>query len=147
MKKKNFKAIVSLASFLLLAAGFLTAGEPVQNQKRNSLGEKKQVQSRIRILFVDENGDGICDFFTDHDNDGIPNGQDPDWTKPGDATGYQNKSGGSTGAGAMTAARNQFRGTRGLGLNKQSFRGGASGICGIGSGSGLNGKGKRAGNK
>jgi len=37
--------------------------------------------------FVDENGDGYNDNAPDHDGDGIPNGQDPDWTKPQDGTG------------------------------------------------------------
>jgi len=40
--------------------------------------------------FVDENGDGINDNFRDHDGDGIPNHDDPDWTRPGDGTGYKN---------------------------------------------------------
>ncbi len=40
--------------------------------------------------FVDENGDGINDNFRDHDGDGIPNHDDPDWTRPGDGSGYKN---------------------------------------------------------
>lgn len=40
--------------------------------------------------FVDENGDGINDLAPDHDGDGVPNGQDPDWVKnKRDGTGYQ----------------------------------------------------------
>jgi len=31
--------------------------------------------------FVDQDGDGYNDNAPDHDNDGIPNGQDPDWTR------------------------------------------------------------------
>ena len=31
--------------------------------------------------FVDENGDGFNDLAPDHDGDGIPNGQDPDFVK------------------------------------------------------------------
>jgi len=37
--------------------------------------------------FVDENGDGYNDNAPDHDGDGIPNGQDPDWVKPADGSG------------------------------------------------------------
>ncbi len=40
--------------------------------------------------FIDENGDGINDNFRDHDGDGIPNHDDPDWTRPGDGSGYKN---------------------------------------------------------
>jgi len=32
-------------------------------------------------VFIDENGDGYNDNAPDHDNDGIPNGLDPDWIK------------------------------------------------------------------
>lgn len=41
--------------------------------------------------FVDEDGDGFNDLAPDHDGDGIPNGLDPDWVKPEDGTGLQNK--------------------------------------------------------
>ncbi len=41
-------------------------------------------------------GNGTCDagndgtpLLADDDGDGIPNGQDPDWTPPLDGTGYQ----------------------------------------------------------
>jgi hypothetical protein len=37
--------------------------------------------------FVDENGDGYNDNAPDHDGDGIPNGQDPDYVRPGNAKG------------------------------------------------------------
>ncbi|HUM80006.1 MAG TPA: hypothetical protein PK962_08525, partial [Candidatus Saccharicenans sp.] len=67
--------------------------------------------------FVDENGDGINDFYRDHDNDGIPNCQDPDWTVPEDGTGYQGSPQGNQGkmlanknaTRNMTASRNSFR--------------------------------------
>ncbi len=48
------------------------------------------------------NGDGINDNAVDSDGDGIPNGQDPDYTKPQDGTGQQNKNGnGNKGNGKM----------------------------------------------
>jgi len=43
--------------------------------------------------FVDEDGDGFNDLAPDHDNDGIPNGQDPDWSKPMDGSGNKGQSG------------------------------------------------------
>lgn len=57
--------------------------------------------------FVDENGDGINDNFRDHDGDGIPNHDDPDWTRPGDGTGYKN--GAQQGPQDGTGMRNQHR--------------------------------------
>ena len=48
-------------------------------------------------LFIDEDGDGICDLCNgcipqgdDADGDGIPNGQDDDYTPPQDGSGKQN---------------------------------------------------------
>ena len=41
--------------------------------------------------YYDHNGDGFNDNAPDHDGDGIPNGQDPDWEAPKDGTGYQHK--------------------------------------------------------
>lgn len=46
--------------------------------------------------FIDEDGDGICDLCNgcvpqgaDDDGDGIPNGQDDDYTPPQDGDGQQ----------------------------------------------------------
>jgi len=41
--------------------------------------------------FIDEDGDGFNDLAPDADGDGIPNGLDPDYVKPGDGTGNQFK--------------------------------------------------------
>ncbi len=71
----------------------------------------------MRPLFVDENGDGICDVFRDHDNDGIPNRQDPDWTKPQDGSGFKNGRG-EPNAQNRLGNRNAFKGNNG-----QAFRG------------------------
>ena len=43
--------------------------------------------------FVDENGDGYNDNAPDHDGDGIPNGQDADFTAPGNQTGKKAEKG------------------------------------------------------
>ena len=43
--------------------------------------------------FVDLNGDGINDNAMDEDGDGIPNGQDTDYSRPQDGTGNKNKFG------------------------------------------------------
>ncbi|MCB2198718.1 hypothetical protein KQI63_04890 [bacterium] len=49
--------------------------------------------------FVDENGDGFNDLAPDHDGDGIPNGQDADYTKPQDGSGTQQGIRGGQGRG------------------------------------------------
>lgn len=41
--------------------------------------------------FVDEDGDGYNDNAPDHDNDGIPNGLDPDWNKESGKQGKRNR--------------------------------------------------------
>lgn len=43
--------------------------------------------------FVDENGDGFNDNAPDHDGDGIPNGQDPDYIKAQDGSGKNSENG------------------------------------------------------
>lgn len=54
-----------------------------------SLNEIKAQEVQHGPGFVDANGDGFNDNAPDSDGDGIPNGQDPDWTKPADGTGMQ----------------------------------------------------------
>jgi hypothetical protein len=75
-----------------------------QNQFRNQiktrikLQDKNQFQNKIHgSYFIDLNNDGFNDNAPDLDGDGIPNGQDPDYTRPlngkgskfmGDRNGY-----------------------------------------------------------
>ena len=62
--------------------------------------------------FVDEDGDGINDLARDHDGDGLPNGQDPDWVKnKQDGTGAQ--AGTSQSQGSKRCVRAQQRGNKG----------------------------------
>ena len=62
--------------------------------------------------FVDEDGDGVNDLAPDHDGDGIPNGQDPDWVKnKEDGTGY--KHGKEISEGGKRCERSQSRGSKG----------------------------------
>ncbi len=118
--KRTFALVGSL---LILGLGFAFAQEEsqaaVRNEVRSEAQTKAQERIRDRILFVDENGDGICDFARDHDGDGVPNCQDPDWTRPEDGTGYMNRN-------KNASSSNQFeyrnRYYSGKGLNKASFR-------------------------
>ena len=149
MRVKLFFALVG--AILILTGGIVFADDPGQLRDRNQVSAKAKPQNKLefqnRMMFVDENGDGICDGLRDHDNDGIPNGQDPDWTKPQDGTGnqfkngngnsnengngnrngYRNGNGNASGdgnrnqnSGNQFGNKNEFRG--GNGWNKQSFR-------------------------
>jgi hypothetical protein len=113
------KKMLALAvGFLLVGLAFGLAQEKAQEQaqaktkikaqgetQQNMVQAKSEYRHRNRIAFVDENGDGINDRAKDADGDGIPNGQDPDWTKPGDGTGTkaQNKKGAGSAASADVA--------------------------------------------
>ena len=137
--KMRVKLFFALAGILLiLAGGIVFADDPGQVRDRNQVNVKAKPQNKSqyqnRLMFVDEDGDGICDALRDHDNDGIPNGQDPDWNKPQDGTGNQfkkgkgnqngNGNGEGNGNGNRNGNRNQNSGN-GFG-NKSEFRGGNS---------------------
>ena len=163
MRVKLFFALIG--TVLILAGGVVFANDPGQVKDRNQVNVKAKPQSNFqyqnRLQFVDENGDGICDGLRDHDNDGIPNGQDPDWTKPKDGTGNQFKKGNGgqsgNGNGNGNGNRNQNSGnrfgnknefSRGNSWSNQSFRqnrsGSGSGVCDL---SGPKGNGRRGGKR
>lgn len=98
------KAFGWLGSILILGVGFALSADIPQIQARNSVQERVQSRFQVGPLFVDQDGDGICDFARDHDNDGIPNCQDPDWSRPQDGTGYKNRN-----ANAPSSNRFGFR--------------------------------------
>ena len=124
------KTVSLLGSLLILGSGFVFAQEQqeqskAQTRKKEQKVVQNQVQTKVeervrtRLMFVDENGDGISDFARDHDNDGIPNCQDPDWTPPEDGSGYMNRH-----RNASEANRFEYRSRlyNGKGWNKASFR-------------------------
>ena len=81
----------------------------IAQQGDGNLGEDPG--SGQRRGFVDENGDGINDLAPDHDGDGVPNGQDPDWVKnKRDGTGYQH--GNQLTQGGKRCERSQHRGNK-----------------------------------
>lgn len=116
------KKIVALAvGLLVLSFAFAAAQDQTQTKSQekaqikaqlkdqnkaevkaqNKVQTKSEFRHRNRIAFVDENGDGINDLAKDADGDGIPNGQDPDWVKPADGTGYQEQYRKGAGGAAM----------------------------------------------
>jgi hypothetical protein len=111
------KMLALMVGFLIIGAAFAAAQEKTRTQaqekaqvktevkakgetQQNKVQAKSEFRHGYRIAFVDENGDGINDLAKDADGDGIPNGQDPDWAKPADGTGYkeQNMKGAATAA-------------------------------------------------
>jgi hypothetical protein len=110
----------------------------VQTRNEDAQGTQVRMETRVRnrIRFMDEDGDGVNDLARDHDGDGIPNGQDPDWIAPKDGTGYKDpaqtkakKGQAETGAQSRLASK--------AGWSKDSFRSGKSGMSGIGAGTGV----------
>jgi hypothetical protein len=97
----SFKKASKVGSILILGVAVLFTGAFAQAQK-NEVRSKVLTKTELTVLFMDENCDGLNDLLRDYDNDGIPNGQDPDWTRPKDGTGYKsgNGRGGQGGAAA-----------------------------------------------
>lgn len=117
----SFKKASKVGSLVILGVAVLFTGAFAQVQK-NKVRSNIQAKTELTVQFMDQNCDGINDLLRDHDNDGIPNGQDPDWARPKDGTGY--KSGNGRGAQGGAAA----------GLGKKGFLGQTgtpfgSGIC------------------
>jgi hypothetical protein len=125
-----------------IKTGLKAGGEAQQNKVQ----AKPEFRHRNRIAFVDENGDGINDRAKDADGDGIPNGQDPDWVKPEDGTGYkeQNRAGRPDAAG-MTQGPKAGKIVKSS-FGKGSFRSGMAG-AGVCDGTGPKGGGQKKGGR
>lgn len=137
------KTLVMMSAIFFLGTVFVLAAENPMIQSQQQLLQRAGTRVQNRILFVDENGDGICDFARDHDNDGIPNGQDPDWVRPQDGTGFMNKKGNSSISNQMRNGSGNSSGKawgrQDFGQNRGSF---GNGVC---DGSGPRGKSGRNG--
>jgi hypothetical protein len=70
-------AILTMAMLLVWSAGYAQS----QNTGQGSRGQHGN-------QFIDANGDGYNDNAADHDGDGIPNGQDPDYVRSGFGRGH-----------------------------------------------------------
>jgi|GEM_PF-1583653 len=120
------KIFTTFGFFVILGVGVGVAmpqnGAPEKNQvqEKNKVRSSTQGNERApfqnRLMFRDENGDGICDSYRDHDNDGIPNGQDPDWSRAKEGKGSQGRFGNKS-SGSKQGLRNGQRNS-----NKQTLR-------------------------
>ncbi len=141
------KLLTVAGSILILGTGLAVAaeqGQAVQSELRN----RSRMENRLQKgpLFVDENGDGICDLFRDHDSDGIPNRQDPDWDRPQDGSGFQERKGHRQGS-ANLDGRHAFQ-NGGQGWSHRSFRDSRGGLGnGVCDGTGPKGNGFKRGGK
>ena len=137
------KTIVMMASMLIIGVGVSIAADSPPAQDQNAAQERVASRFQNRTLFVDENGDGICDYARDHDGDGTPNCQDPDWTRPEDGTGFKNRRADNSGQNQLGNRKGYHGGNP---WNSQSFRQNkanfGSGTC---DGTGPKGKGRRGG--
>lgn len=134
------KALVLVGFFLILGSGLVMAQEQeekpqgatnmIQNRVQAQGETQSQVRTRFRFQFMDQDGDGIDDRQRDHDNDGIPNCQDPDWTRPGDGTGYQNRFG-QQGPQNQMSNRHGFLGEQDWSNAsfRRGFQGQGGGVC------------------
>ncbi len=131
------KKALALAGWLLvLGSGMVMAQERNQEEATNMVQNRVRVQSKAqpmvqtRTRFMDQDGDGINDFQRDHDSDGIPNCQDPDWTRPEDGTGNKNRFA-QNGAQNQTAIRKGFQGGRDWSnsSSRNGFKGLGGGVC------------------
>lgn len=89
MKRFTQLSLAVILGGTLVIGGWAQEQAQTQNKKRDNekvkLQQKNQVQNQIihGPNFVDEDGDGFNDNAPDHDGDGIPNGQDADYTGQG----------------------------------------------------------------
>lgn len=98
MKRRSVLSLVSVIAFILFVSGSVLAQSSNTNQIKNQiksqlkLQDQNQLQNKIHgSHFIDNNNDGYNDNAPDADGDGIPNGQDPDYTRPLDGTGSKFK--------------------------------------------------------
>jgi hypothetical protein len=89
MNKKKWMAW--MGSFLILGLGLAFSDDNPQKAARNSFQNTVKSGFGNGPLFVDENGDGICDLGRGGNKNGSPNPQNPDWSKQKEKKGYQHK--------------------------------------------------------
>jgi hypothetical protein len=123
------KTLALVGSMMILGFGPVLADESPQKTTRNTFKNRVKLDFQKGPFFIDEDGDGICDFARDHDNDGIPNRLDSDWDRPQDGSGFKSRNGNNS--SNQSGNKNGFRGenawkNQSLRQNRRNF---GSGIC------------------
>jgi len=80
-----------MGSFLILGLGLAFSADSPQKAARNTFQNTVKSGFKAGPLFMDENGDGICDFARNQNNDGTTNRKAPDWSQRKDGSNFQNK--------------------------------------------------------
>ena len=83
MPSKNLFLFLSLLVFSFFCSGLLAQDSTSIKNKDSNIQHGQH--------FIDEDGDGYNDNAPDHDNDGVPNGLDPDWKKEQGQKGKRNR--------------------------------------------------------
>lgn len=135
------RTFVILGSLLILGAGVRAAAQQNPVQEKNKVQERNKIRSasqgktdaplQKRLMFRDENGDGICDSVRVRNRDGVPKGQDQHRSGGKDGKGNQSQFGNKN-AGNKHGIRNGQDGSSSW--NNRSFRQnralGGNGVCG-----------------
>jgi hypothetical protein len=79
MKAKISTFLIYIIVLGAFALSSINAQDSVKVENKEQ--EKEKIQHGPK--FVDQDGDGFNDNAPDHDGDGIPNGLDPDYKRPG----------------------------------------------------------------
>ncbi len=94
MKQKKLSGLISVLIIVFLTGNNLFAQNGNTNQNQNQVKNQiknqsgNQFQNKVHgIHFIDLNNDGYNDNAPDADGDGIPNGQDPDYTRQSNGKG------------------------------------------------------------
>jgi hypothetical protein len=86
--ENKMKALTTTLTIFVLALGLTLIGS-------NAAMAQDRGNGYTVRGFVDNDADGFNDLAPDADNDGIPNGQDPDYDRPLDGNGNQFGNGGN----------------------------------------------------
>jgi len=89
MNKK--KLTVWMGTFLILGLGFAFSADSPQKAARNSFQNTVKSGVEKGPLFVDEDGDGICDLSRSGQLQGTPNPKKPEWAENKENKSYQHK--------------------------------------------------------
>lgn len=113
------KLMAWMGSFLILGLGLAFSADSPQKAARNSFQNTVKSGFRPGPSFVDENGDGICDFARKKDSNGAVNRQAPDWSQRKDGSNFQNK---NENNGSSDHFQNRFSHREENTWNRQSAR-------------------------